>query len=262
MQNDRIHFAPPVEGFIALGGESPDDFFCPDRLTTWSRAEILPSRVGDLVARVPLPGTRDAEGRVYERPRGAGTGFVILRVYRTSFRQGMRARLSHPRSLSLAEREWNLSCQLREAGVGTPDLLMALARGAGFYSKRSVLVVRELTDMLPFDQWLADPELGSQDRELGLESLAGAIDRLERSQIVLPALQVEDIFVSKRAKSKRACGLADNQGRAPAPLRRLPGIVFANLRDGYRISKSSDKRALSEITKLRDLVSNPTDRVH
>ncbi|MFT5284904.1 MAG: hypothetical protein ACI8TQ_001063 [Planctomycetota bacterium] len=261
MSHDRIHFAPPVDGFIALGGESPEDFFCPDRLATWSRAEILPSRVGDLVARVPLPGTRDEDGRAYERPRGAGTGYVILRLYRTSFGNGMRARLSHPRSLSLAEREWNLSCQLREAGVGTADLMMAVARGTGFYSKLSVLVVRELTGMLTLDRWMQDPDLSTEERELGLESLSGAFDRLERSQIVLPELKPEDIFVSKRAELKKSCGLKENEDQAPAPIRRLPGVVFANLRGGFRATNPRDKRASATASELRNLVSNLPARV-
>jgi len=251
MQPDRILFAPAVDGFPALGAESAEDLFQPDRLATWSRAELVSSRTGDLVARVPLPGTRDAEGRVHERPRGAGTGYVLLRRYRTSLRDGLHARLSNPRSESLAEREWNLSCKLREAGVGTPDLMAAVARGSAIFAKESVLVVRDLDGLLPLDTWLASDELNESERELGLESISGAVERLGRSQVVLPELELRDIFVTKAQGARGACSASNPVSRAPAPLRRLPGVVFANLRGGFLVATAGDRRAQAASDELR-----------
>jgi len=255
MQPDRILFAPAVDGFPALGAESADDLFQPDRLATWSRAEILPSRAGDRVVRVPLPGTPDEWGKVYERPRGAGTGHVILRRYHTSFRGGLVARMSHPRSESLAERGWNLSCKLREAGVGTPDLVLAAARGSAFFARESVLVVRDLEGMQPVSEWLeaarASESDRESDRELGLESVRKAIERLERSGVVLPELELRDIFVTTpSAKSGSACS-SSPESAAPGPLRRLPGVVFANLRGGFQVADVRERRALAAAAKLK-----------
>ncbi len=250
MQPDRILFAPPVDGLPALGAESTEDFFQPDRLATWSRASVLNSRAGDQVVRLPLPGTRDESGRAYERPRGAGTGYVILRRYRKSLRGGLHARLSHPRSESFAEREWNLSCKLREAGVGTPDLMLAAARGTAFFARESVLVVRELEGMLPLNEWLASEILTDEERELGLESITQTFGRLNRSGIVLPELELGDIFVTKPKGSGGGCSGSTSERSAPGPLRRLPGVVLANLRGGFEVRSAGDRRGALVLEKL------------
>jgi len=256
MQTDRVHFAPPVDGFESLGAESLDDLLAPDRLATWSRAELLPSRSADLVARVPLPGTPDADGRVHERPRGAGTGHLVLRLYRTRFGAGLHARLTHPRSQSLAERDWNLACRLREAGVATPDLLLAGARGAGFFARRSVLVVRELGDMLPFDRW-ERLERTEEERALGLEAVGHALARLERSRVVLPELEPGDVYVHRRPAAAGACSAKGRPGLPSVPIHRLPGVVFANLRGGLIVASDGDRRVHEAVARLRRALSLP-----
>ena len=158
--------------------------------------------------------------------------------------------MSHPRSESLAEREWNLSCKLREAGVGTPDLMLAAARGSAFFARQSVLVVRDLDGMFPFGEWLEAANLSDSDRELGLESVRGAMERLERSGVVLPELELRDIFVTK-SLLPGACGGSTPSSSAPAPLRRLPGVVFANLRGGFQVANTKDRRARAAISRLK-----------
>lgn len=122
-----------------------------------SRAELLSQGDGWKVWRAPLPGTPDGEGKVTERPRGAGTGWIrIKRFEGGGLGRALRARMGQPRSSSFAGREWNLLCQLRAAGVPTAEPMAVAEVSAALFSPSSVLVTRELEDVQPMDAWLEE----------------------------------------------------------------------------------------------------------
>ncbi len=227
MSTDRIRFASGVDGLEALGATSIDDLFRPEGLATFARAEEIPDFV-ERVVRVPLPGTPDAAGRVHERPRGAGTGWIVLRVFR-SWRGALSGRFTRPRSTSEAERRWNLACHLRAAGVATPDLVAVAARGNGLWSGTSALVVRDLERMIPLDAWLHS-EMTEEERRLGIEAVGAALERVERSGAVFPRLRPGGILVLLRGEG--ACGAEMPVGGA---LHRLPGVAIEDLAGGFLV---------------------------
>lgn len=267
--SDRIRFAAGVSDLAALGARSIDDLLRPAGLATWARAtELLDLRgvghVGpDRIVRFPLPGTPDESGRVHERPRGAGTGHALLCVYHTTLFRGLRARFTHPRSASLAEREWNLACHLRAAGVSTPELLAVAARGVGLYAGESALVTRELAGMIPFDRWV-HTELPGDDwgpitasaesrktlgaeRQLGLEAVARLLDRLARSGAVLPSLRPSGILVQLRDAPTCAADTPPIGGA----LHRLPGVAVTDLNRAFLVASPDHPRAKETYLYLR-----------
>src|SRR5215218_170842 len=101
----------------------------------FERATLVERVGGREVLRYPLPGTPDPDGKRRGPPKGAGTGYVVLHRWVASrvssyWLDAWSARMTHPRSLSFGEREWNLVCHLRAFGVNTGEPL-AVGRGAG-----------------------------------------------------------------------------------------------------------------------------------
>jgi hypothetical protein len=240
MALDRIRFAPDLEALgeaealAALGATSLDDLFRPEGLATWDRAEVS---AGGAEIRLPLPGTADAGGRVRERPRGAGTGWVRLRLFETSLPTGLVLRFTHPRSASEAERRWNLACALREAGVTTPDPVAVAARGHGLWSSRSVLVLRDLARSVSLERFL-HTELPEEERHLGIEAVGLALARLARGAVVLPRLTPGGIAVQLRGD----CGEEAPDG-VGGVLRRLPGVAVTDLAGGYLVRSGGHPRS-------------------
>jgi len=167
MKTTTLRLAPDVPDLAGLGADCFEDLMgWTEGLVGGARAELVREGEGWKLWRAPLPGTPDEGGRVKERPQGAGTGWIrIKRFEGGGLGSAMRARLGQPRSSSFAAREWNLLCQLREAGVPTPEPLAVGEVSAPLFSPSSVLVTRELEDVQPMDTWLAErPDARSRAR--------------------------------------------------------------------------------------------------
>jgi hypothetical protein len=198
LKPEEVHLAPGIPSPESLGARAFDDFFRTPGAPAFERAKLVRARDGFEEIRYPLPGTpkaSDESGVPGGRPLGAGTGFLILRRFtRSTLRERWRARFTHPRSTSLAEREWNLMCRAREHGGGRPEPL-AVGRGAGvIFAERSILVVRELDDVLSLRQWRdasLDPRLGKHVRD----ALVLALERLWSAGVWLPTLNADNIWV-------------------------------------------------------------------
>lgn len=235
-----IRFAPEVPGLDALGAGSLDDLFArPPRVVTGARAR----RVGDSW-RIPLPGTPDEHGVQHERPRGAGTGHVLLRQWHSGALELARARLTAPRSSSVAARQWNLTCHLRAHGVLAPELVALAERGGPIAARESCLIVRELAGFVPMSQWLSQPRPAAE-RERGVQSLGLAFAALLRCGVWLPLTTLENVHIASAESDCAALQIANLQGEQ-ALLRerdleraRLPAIAFTNL-DRGRILPSID----------------------
>ena len=158
MKTTAIRLAPDVPDLAGLGADCFEDLMgWTEGLVGGPRAELLEEGPGWKLWRVPLPGTPDEAGKVTERPRGAGTGWIrIKRFEGGGFRRAMGARFREPRSSSFAGREWNLLCRLREEGVPTPEPLAVGEVSAPLFSPASVLVTRELEDVQPLVAWLEE----------------------------------------------------------------------------------------------------------
>ena len=225
----------------ALYGIDPRE----DPASWGGRARVLSDDGARCVVRVPLPGTPDESGRLTGRPAGLGTGYlVVTRWRRTPWRELMRARVTRPRSASAAERDWNLLCLLRAAGVGTPDPLAVgtSERGAG----DSVLVTRELERCLELPAWLETAR--GEVRRLGLAALGGTLRRIAAAGVELPRLHAEHVRLTEPA-----CGLEILDGGAcsagpPDPaadptagMRRnkAPGVALASV-EGARQREGAD----------------------
>jgi Lipopolysaccharide kinase (Kdo/WaaP) family len=207
---NEVHLAPGVSSLESLGARSFDDFFRPPGASGFERAKLVRSRDGFEEIRYPLPGTPlGASERTDSRERaivlggsmesggvgGASSGFAILRRFtRASVRERWRTRFTHPRSTSLAEREWNLMCRAREHGISTPEPL-AVGRGEGtVFAERSFLILRELDDMLSLKQW-ADASLDPRLRVHIRDALVSALEKLWSAGVWLPNVNADNIFV-------------------------------------------------------------------
>lgn len=220
-----LHCAPDVPGLTALGATSFADLIGDaDGL----RGLELVESDGDAcrVYRYPLPGTPDARGRLTGRPCGAGTGWVRLSRFRgASLRRAAQARFGTPRSLSLAEREWNLICHLRAHGVGAPDPLAFGREGGAVFARRSFLVTRELEGFRSVKR-IAVEEPDPLVRRRVARAVGLCFARLFRSGTHLPELDAEHVLVGRSASpSERieALGLAAG---------RLPEVVLTGLAGG------------------------------
>ena len=167
MKSSTLRLAPDVPDLQGLGADCFEDLMgWTEGLVGAQRAELVEEGAGWKLWRAPLPGTPGADGKVTERPRGAGTGWIrIKRFEGGGLGSAMRARLAQPRSSSFAGREWNLLCRLREVGVPTPEPLAVGEVSAPLFSPASVLVTRELEDVQPMSAWLAErPDARSRAR--------------------------------------------------------------------------------------------------
>src|SRR6185503_10072654 len=120
-------------------------------------------------------------GNLTGRVGPLGTGWLWLTVERrTPWTELVAARCTHPRSASLAEREWNLLCHLRANGVGTPEPLLVGTRGAGPLARCSFLLVRALEEGAPLQRYLRTDGIGAE-RERAFQALALCFANLARA---------------------------------------------------------------------------------
>jgi hypothetical protein len=260
-----IRLAPGVASIRSLGATTFEDFFrapgAPDA-PGFERARTIESRDGREVLLVPLD-------------NAPGDGFArVVRYTSCTWRDACRARLTHPRSTSLAEREWNLVCRARSLGIGAPEPL-AVGRGEGdVFAQRSFLVVRELEGMLSLREWLRTP-LDASHRSQIASALGGALARLFAAGIWLPHLTADDICIGPPRNAAGAdpdCiarSIAALQGdieevRASVIAGALrwgsaPEVAFTAFRDGRMVRSVSLARRLRLLRSLeRDL--RPIDR--
>jgi len=228
-----LHFAPDVPGLTALGAESFADLMG-DADGLCGLVRVDPPAASSETFRYPLPGTPDASGRLTGRPCGAGTGWVRLRRFeRAGLREALSARLGTPRSLSLAEREWNLICHLRANGVGAPDPMAVGREGGAVFAQRSFLVTRELDGFRPLTE-LAAEELATEARHRIARAVGLCLARLFRSGTHLPELDAQHVLISRvpapgeRSERPECTGLAFG---------RLPEVVLTGL-EGGRIGRA------------------------
>jgi hypothetical protein len=264
-----LRLAPGIPDLQSLGAERAEDWFGDGRaLVTGTRVEVL-SRTRTLtVARVPLPGTPDAGGSQHESPRGAGTGHMILRVWRGGGAELLRARLGEPRITSLAARRWNLICHLAASGVGAPALVAMGERGAG----ESFLLERELDGFESLARLAARP-LEARRRARVVRSVGLALRALFRARAWLPALTPEGLLVQRAAldgshEGADVCAaievreLQAERGVLEG-LRvrrtRLPAVAFVELRNGRLLRRVSAARRARLLRALeRALPVGPT----
>jgi hypothetical protein len=178
--------------------------------------------------RFPLPGTSDVRGNLTGRPGPLGTGWVWLTAYRGALRELLVARCTTPRSASLAEREWNLLCHLRAHGVGTPEPLLVGARGPGFVSRRSFVLVRAPEDALPLSRWLRTEGVGAE-RARGLEAVGRALALLVGARVGVPRLALDDLWLTPSGSGECETALGGGLRK-----NKLPGVTLVRVR-GARI---------------------------
>lgn len=247
-----VRLAPDVPDLAALGASSPEDLLAdPPRVVTAARIE----RVGKLW-RVPLPGTPDRDGRQHEKPRGAGTGQLYVQRYGGGW-AAVRARLSHPRSTSLAARHWNIACHLQANGVTTPQLVALVELPGALAAPLSVLITRELEGFVSLRTWLGSP-LDSAARQRGLESLQRALDAVQRCGVSLPGATLDNVMLQARASDDCVALQLTNLGSEQAILRerglvrsRLPTIAFTQLRGASIESRPARGRGARWATELQ-----------
>ncbi len=150
-------------------------------------------------------GTAEAQRptRSRKRPAGAGTGWIDVQHFAPAgLGRALYARMSAPRSSSLALRQWNLLCQLRADGIVTPEPLAWCARGGQFFAQESVLVTRSLEGTLPVLEWMeaqSDPE----PRRIGATALGLFLARLFASRVELGDLSLADLHISTAQSQSR-----------------------------------------------------------
>jgi hypothetical protein len=247
MARERIRLAPGIPDLGALGVASAAELF-DEAFLPGPRAELLERGARGSRLRYPLPGTSGPDGRRADRPRGAGTGWLVLERWRTaSLAELLRARFTAPRSASLAERAWNVACHLRAHGVATPEPVAVGAAGAGLVSRRSFLLLRELDGYESLARWL-DLELSSASRRRGAESLGRALGRLAGSGIELPALDPRSIHLS--IEPDLADGACQAESGGP-PKNRWPSIAFSALA-GARLTRAEPAPRLARLLARLD----------
>ena len=273
-----LQLAPGVPGLEALGASAPEDFLealagaLPGStgpgssgprftgLVTADRLELLRRGPVETVARLPLPGTPDRTGVQREQPRGAGTGMLILRVWRGGGVELLRARVTNPRSASLAVRRWNLICHLVASGIGAPALVaMGESRGTSF------LVEREL-DGFESLAALAARGLEPRRRRLIVRSVGMTLSGLFRSGTWLPELSADDILIQRAAmdgshEGPDTCAALEIQdlqaerealGQLKVRRNRLPGVAIGEYRRGRVLPAISPRRRRRLLRSLAD----------
>ncbi len=234
---ERLRWATPGLELAALGLDSAEQLFAPTpQVPRLERLEVGESHTR---WRFPLPGSPDARGNLTGRPGPLGTGWLWLTVFRGGLGELLRARCTHPRSASLAEREWNLLCHLRAHGVGTPEPLLVGARGRGFVSGPSFLIVRAPEDSFPLPRWLRTDGIGAE-RARGLEALGRMLALLVRSGVELPELAPEHVWVTPSGSGEcetESPGLRKNK---------LPGLAIVTVRRG-RFMRSGGSQQVERV---------------
>ncbi len=232
----RVQLAPGVPDLASLGLQGDTEPF---------------ATAGVDVVRYPLPGTPDAKGRLTGRPSGVGTGFVVMhRFTNAGLRRSWRARLTSPRSLSIAEREWNLLCHLRGHGVNTPEPLAVGAESGAVFGRRSFLIVRELDGLEPLNErWRTS---GLRERSWLARAVGLALERTFRCGVVLPNLSVDAIRVGRPRTSEPCVAeqIAAIRDRRPLAFGRLPEIALADVSGGWiarRVSARDRARVLDAL---------------
>lgn len=222
---ERLTWGAPGLGLAALGLASSEPLFegAAAELPRSQSLEPGPARVR---LRFALPGTPDVRGNLSGRPGPLGTGWLELCVFRGDWRALWRARSTHPRSASLAEREWNLLCHLRAHGVGTPEPVLVGARGRGLVSPHSFLLVRAPEDAFPLLRWLRTDGIGAE-RERGLEALGKALALLRHAGVELPQLAAEHLWLVPSGS-----GECETQGQGGLRKNKLPGVILVDVRGG------------------------------
>lgn len=250
--NATFRLAPGVPGLESLGSTDARDWLGDgSALETGDRIQVVSETAAEIVARIPLPGTPDAEGVQRETPRGAGTGWLVLRVFRGGGAALLRARLTQPRSTSLAARRWNLICHLQASGLGAPQLVAMGEAG----SSESFVLERELEGFLPLPALIA-ADLPPARRRLILRSLGLSLAGLFRAGAWLPELRPEHIVV----QPDEAGGTPDGSAHCAAleienlqveartlrtlqlKRRRLPGVALAEFPRGRVLPTISRRR--------------------
>ena len=196
----RCTLAPGIPDPWALGADDAHALL-EGELWGSASAEDLPAGPGWETQRLPLPGTPlPGEDRLRGAPRGAGTGWLRLRRFAPwGTLEGLRWRLRAPGGATPAEREWNLLCHLRAAGVATVEPLAVVADGG---SGRSALLTRDADPGPSLEQALGMGE-GSVP---GLsDALAHLVKQLTGAGAWLPHLEPARIRVQ---------GLGEGQAHA------------------------------------------------
>jgi len=238
----RLRWAGPAPraGLAALGVDGPAPLLAAEPAQL-PRGRELAAAPGTRRVAFALPGTPDVRGNLTGRPGELGTGWVWLTGHRSAVAPLLRARFGAPRSASLAERDWNVLCLLRAAGVGTPEPLCVGALGHGLVARRSFLVVRALEDAFPFPRWLATDGLGAE-RARGLAALGALCARLARTGLVLPALAPEHLWVTPSGSGECETdgpGLRKNK---------LPGVFVVDVQGARRARSEGElRRVLAEV---------------
>lgn len=251
MSKGLLKLAPDIASLEALGAHALDDFLAdPPALVTADRI-----RPRGAALEVPLPGTPDERGRQRERPRGAGTGLLLLQRFPSGGIEGLRARLTHPRSTSRAARQWNLICHLQANGVAAPQLVALGERGGAPLGAESFLLTRALEGFVPVARWLAE-ERDASRRRRGLKSIALACAQTLRCGAWLPrttlsglSIHVEDDSCAalKIVNLKSEQALLRTRGLVRA---RLPAVAFTEFERGRILSRISARRRDQWLTAL------------
>jgi hypothetical protein len=201
VNESRVHLAPEIPSIESLGAQSFEDFFRAPGAPGFERAKLVRASDGFEEIRYPLPdrGVMDRSASTRSdrsTPTSSSTAFALLRRFtHASRRDRFRARFMTPRSMSLAEREWNLLCHLRAHGIGAPEPL-AVGRGDGsMFAERSFVVLRELDDMLSLRDW-ARADLEPEVRNAIREALVLAFDRMWSAGVWLPRITADNVLVA------------------------------------------------------------------
>lgn len=229
-----------MAGLAALGLDSAEKLLEPE-LAHLTRARELSAAPGTRRIEFALPGTPDVRGNLTGRPGELGTGFLWLTSYATPLGTALRARFTAPPSASLAERDWNVLCLLRAAGVGTPEPLCVGAAGSGLVARRSFLVLRALADSFPLARWLATDGLG-EERARGLAALGATLANLVRARWLLPELAPEHLWLTPSGSGECETdgpGLRKNK---------LPGVSVSEVRGARAVSSAAPILAALEHT--------------
>ena len=235
MEAIRAHLDPAIRSFDAFGVADPSELLdAPD--LAHGRSEPLPRVNGRERLRFPLPGTpTDSSGTLTGAPRGAGTGWVVLeRWTRVPWSRLLHARLTQPRSASVAERTWNLLCHLRRHGVGAPRPLAVGARGRGFVSRQSFLLTAELANAVTLPEWL-ETETRPRERALGLRSVGVLLAKLLDARVRIAGLDAAHLVVQAPRAGRDACAEESEPSACDAPtvdgfeLNRMPSVVLTEV---------------------------------